>query len=310
LCNSSRQRGFTIVELLVVIAVIGILVAMLLPAIQAAREAARRASCTNNLKQIGIATHNYQSARGHLPPPNLPPTGGEGSFFSTWGSTFVAILPYLEESSRYGNYDANETVLASVNLPTTSGQMPLYLCPSMQLNREVPATDCGEQLGPGSYLISTRTNYASTAITDPATLNGAFTFAGLGEPYTLGFRHFVDGTSKTLLVGETDFGFANWPWDCASRSGQSMWGDQTWANGYWALAWGHIDWLAYDKFKVASFNADRILQNNKRVYRSDHPGGAQFVFVDGSVRFLDESIEYPTLRALVTRAGEEVLAGF
>jgi prepilin-type processing-associated H-X9-DG protein len=76
------------------------------------------------------------------------------------------------------------------------------------------------------------------------------------------------------------------------------------------LAWGHIDWLAYDKFKVASFNADRILQNNKRVYRSDHPGGAQFVFVDGSVRFLDESIEYPTLRALVTRAGEEVLAGF
>lgn len=305
--SSRRRTAFTLVELLVVIAIIGILVAMLLPAIQAARESARRATCTNNLKQIGIAFQNYQTAKNHLPPPNMPPPHGAGDFYNTWGSTFVAVLPYLEESSRFATYDPNKDILADVNKPTTSGAVASYLCPTMQLNRDVPATDCGESLGPGSYIISTRTSYSSTTITSPATLNGAFTIAKAGEPYTLNFKNFTDGTSKTLLVGETDYGFSNWSWDCASRADQSMWGDQTWANGYWALAWGHIDWLVYEKFGIASYNAERILQNNKRVYRSDHPGGAQFVFVDGSVRFIETDIEYPVLRALVTRAGEEIV---
>jgi prepilin-type processing-associated H-X9-DG protein len=87
--------------------------------------------------------------------------------------------------------------------------------------------------------------------------------------------------------------------------GQVKWGDQTWAQGYWALSWGHIDWELYRDAEYASFDRDDKLFGNRtlRVFRSDHPGGAQFVLADGSVQLIEQSIEYPVLRSLVTRAG-------
>lgn len=91
-----RETGFTLIELLIVIAIIGILVALLLPAIQAAREAARRMSCQNNLKQIGVAVQNYAQAQKHLPPPKLG-----AKQFNAMGGTFIALLPYLEEATRF-----------------------------------------------------------------------------------------------------------------------------------------------------------------------------------------------------------------
>jgi prepilin-type N-terminal cleavage/methylation domain-containing protein/prepilin-type processing-associated H-X9-DG protein len=302
--------AFTLVELLVVIAIVGILIALLLPAIQAAREAARRCSCTNNLKQIGLATLNYQSTNRHLPPPQLSPPTQSDQTFNFMGGTFVAILQSLEENDRFANYDTTKSVTSAKNTPMTSGAIPVYTCPSMGILREVPG--CGEELGLGSYLISTRTNQESHTLSN---MNGAFVVPVFGKSYGLDLRHFTDGTSKTFIVGETNYGLIDWKWkadECPSQAGTVKWGDQKWAEGYWAYAWGHIDWGTYETMAVGSYNARKLINGSKthRVFRSDHPGGAQFAFVDGAVRFVPDSIEYPVLRALVTRAGQETVYDF
>src|SRR5262245_13817134 len=152
--STSNRRGFTLVELLVVIAIIGILVALLLPAVQAAREAARRASCTNNLRQIGTAIHNFESAKKHLPPgfvSNKPPgrkppadwcrqNSGKHEQGAPWT---VMILPYLEEGAQFGKFDMNanfmelnhaiEGINAQFLVP-----MQVYKCPSNRTIEEVP----------------------------------------------------------------------------------------------------------------------------------------------------------------------------
>ena len=293
-----NQKGFTLVELLVVIAVIGILIAMLLPAVQSAREAARRMSCANKLKQIGLATYLYENTERHMPPPNT------GATFEQLGSTFVLLLPYLEEWASAAEYDPEKSVTSVVNLPTTSRTVPAYLCPSMFLPRAVPNTTCGEQLGPGSYMISTRTKYDAQNL---KRMDGAFVQPRAGGRYPLGLEHFTDGTSKTLLIGETNYGLRDLLWtDCPGLVGSVKWGDQTWAEGYWALSWGHIDLDKHELFGYAAYNKTQNFGNaTLRVFKSDHPGGAQFVYVDGSVHFVPDTINYPVLSALVTRAGEE-----
>jgi prepilin-type N-terminal cleavage/methylation domain-containing protein len=307
-----RSRvAFTLVELLVVIAIVGILIALLLPAIQAAREAARRCSCTNNLKQIGLATLNYQSTKRHLPPPMALPENSPVQPEAS--STFVVLLPYLEESTRFATFEPTKSVQNKANLPTTGGIVDTYLCPTMALPRDIPATDCGEKLGPGSYIISTRTEYSSAKVM-AGDLDGAFDVPLASGTYSLDLKHFIDGTSKTFLIGEINYGHRDLKWsDCPARINQVKWGDQTWAKGYWPYAWGHIDWNLYETLGFASYNHFSKLVNGNaslRVFRSDHPGGAQFVHVDGSVHFVPDSIEYPVLRAMVTRAGEETVHDF
>ena len=151
---SLNRFGFTLVELLVVIAIIGILVAILLPAIQAARESARRMTCQNNLKQIGLATLNFNDAKRHLPPPKA----GVRRTFNELGGMFVLLLPYLEEGNRFAQFDIEKAVTDSINLPVTGEQVGMFTCPSMEMPRTVPDTACNEALAAGSYLISSRTD--------------------------------------------------------------------------------------------------------------------------------------------------------
>jgi prepilin-type N-terminal cleavage/methylation domain-containing protein len=306
--QSASRSGFTLVELLVVIAIIGVLVALLLPAIQAGRECARRMTCQNNLKQIGLATQNYAAAQGHLPPPTLGNTQ-----FARLGSTFVVLLPYLEEASRFAQYDMTSDAVSPKNLPFTSKPLSAYLCPSMIMMREAPINDCGEVLGPASYLISTRTKYEMSALAvmpedpnaepEPPQLDGAFIIPPDDGNYYLAMKHITDGTSNTLLIGETNYSNQGWMWSgCPGLNGTQKWGEHTWAEGYWILSWGH---MATDQPQAFNNSAKYYNLVSRRAFRSDHTSGVQFVMLDGSVQSLATHSD-PIIRdALVTRAGEE-----
>lgn len=291
-------HGFTLVELLVVIAIIGILIALLLPAIQVARETARRCSCTNHLRQIGIASLNYHEQFKHLPPPKFGKTT-----FDELGSTFMVILPYLEEADRYDRIDVTKTVHDEVNRPMTGTAIDVYMCPSMALPRAVPEIACNEKLGPGSYMISSRTEHKKFA-----NLDGAFANPKDDGRYTLGLQHITDGSSKTLFVGEANYGLQAMKWlDCPGNIGTPKWGDQTWAEGYWALSWGH---MSAERPHLYNNRDDFLPPYSQRAFRSDHPGGVQFVFLDGSVDFLPDESDPAVRSALVTRAGEETRYDF
>jgi prepilin-type N-terminal cleavage/methylation domain-containing protein len=308
-CPAARP-AFTLIELLVVISIIGILVALLLPAIQAAREAARRAHCQNNLKQIGLATLNYENANRHLPPPKVIVPGLEVSNPPThlqFGSTLVVLLPYFEETNLQREFHPEELVTSAANIEVARQSVSLFLCPSMRLPRSVPETPCGEAMAPGSYIISTRSKYLMFAALDGAFKNPPFVASASGVltllPYDLALRNITDGTSKTLLVGETNYGLEKWKWtSCPDLNGTSMWGDQTWADGYFSQAWGH---MAAENPKYYNNSSADKNSFTTRVFRSDHPGGVQFVMLDGGVRFLADSSSPEVRRALVTRAGEE-----
>jgi len=302
----SRRRGFTLVELLVVIAIIGILVAILIPAVQAAREAARRATCLNNLKQIGLAVHNFSNTHRTLPPPKVLGRGGglvsAGMMdqYRQLGTTFVLLLPYLEEGSLYATYDIEKDVTDPVNRQVTSRSLPAYTCPTMDLSRAMPVEACGEFLGPGSYLISTRVKYGAFSKLDGPFVNPP---VAAGSRYRCDFQRIEDGSSHTLLIGETDFGFDSYIWDSGcDQDGSPRWGDHAWADGYWFNAWGHTGEGRTFNFNDNSARWDSAFT---ATFRSDHPAGVQFVLVDGSAQMLTTGIERSVLFALITRAGGE-----
>jgi prepilin-type N-terminal cleavage/methylation domain-containing protein/prepilin-type processing-associated H-X9-DG protein len=318
LCNI-RRHGFTLVELLVVIAVIGVLVALLLPAVQAAREAARRAECMNKLKQMGLAAQLFHDTYKTLPPPKIlsghgglvTPGRVEGEAVTeegrtTLGSTFALLLSFLEEGNLYAQFDISKSIYDSVNQPITERSLPIYLCPSMQLPRGVPDHACGESLGPGSYIISVMSIEPKNAKREdkygPGTVDGAFDYPPRpGNRYDMPLGRIIDGTSKTFLIGEIDYGFSNWDW--AAPCSGSKGGEFHWAQSYQLLAWGHIA----AKSTVDVFNSTELFAPvNNIVFRSDHPGGVQFVMLDGSVRFVGEDSERRVRNAMVTRAGGEV----
>ena len=224
--NLSRSRkGFTLVELLVVIAIIGILVALLLPAVQSAREAARRMSCSNNLKQISLAAHNFHDTYKEFPYATRDRLEGDDG--DTWSTGFIQLLPFLEADAMAQLWDPSEPRHSTVdadgdgwtNAQLQQQSIPTYLCSSMVL----PAGPLGgtEDRGPSSYLFCAGTpssamlHYGAYYPGGEPAFNGAIipvktyiappTGAGPNHRRPTKFRDIIDGTSNTLLAGETDF---------------------------------------------------------------------------------------------------------
>ncbi|MCL6503068.1 MAG: DUF1559 domain-containing protein [Pirellulales bacterium] len=282
---ASRRRtraAFTLVEMLVVVAIIGVLVALVMPAVQYAREAARRSQCSNNLKQIGIAIHLYHDTYRKFP----MATHWRGKYYSA----FTAILPYLEQSPVYQGYDPKLSAFDPLNAATVAIPIATYTCPSMVLPRQVPARRCGESAAPASYAVC----IGSASGWGPIH-NGAIVAHDKGS---FGFDDILDGTAHTLMVGELDYGLANYNFTSGACVGMHRGGVSAWGIGYPGYSMACT---------VGVYNSDKLITGFQEfeTFRSDHESGAHFAFVDGGVHFIHDSVDKTLLDALATRRGKE-----
>ena len=287
----STRRGFTLVELLVTITIIGILISLLLPAVQAAREAARRAQCTNNLKQVGVALHNYHTAHSCFPLGHVTNSG--------W--TFQSLtLPYLEQANLHLRIDFRGPNCFQVNMasPGMKGipaeRIAVLQCPSDPYVTNLcdcSKVNCAEPdltLPPSNVGFYALGNYLGAMGTTATAKDGM-----LYSNSVTSVRDVLDGTSSTLLVGERgavpSYPMCGW-WACGE--------------GY-PYGTGFGDNLLSTEFGLVPGGDTPAHLNH---FWSYHPGGADFLLVDGSVRLLSYAIDYQVLKALSTRAGAEVVS--
>lgn len=323
-----QRSAFTLVELLIVIAIIGVLTSLLLPAVQAAREAARRASCSNNLRQIGIALQNYHGTYKRFPPSTLLPTGAKADDWSAQ----ARLLPFLEEQNLEDLIDWN--LAYNVQPAVSRVRVATYLCPSEIRDEDRPDGSLTH------YPLNYGINLGTWFVYDPNTRRGGNGFAFPNSRTS--FATLRDGSSRTLAFAEVK------AWNPYLRDGGNPAAldaaipgtpaDVVALGGNFKRNSGHTEWVdgrAHQTGFTATFppNTKVTFTKGARVFdvdfnssregkttdqityavvtsRSYHPGGVQVAFADGSGRFIAETIDLTTWRALATRNGREIVDEF
>ena len=312
--TSFARRGFTLVELLVVIAIIGVLVGLLLPAVQAAREAARRMQCSNNLKQIGLCLHNYHDTSNALPAGSNGTLNAAGTAFGGHGWTWQSsILPYVEQSNLFnaiqgpdgfGNENGSQNAGKPLVIKATT--LSMFWCPSQpdvrngtQKNGYQSSNyngNMGTRIGNGNDdCIGTGIVTVADMKTKPwGCMNGDGVFYVQSKTR---FGDVTDGLSNTIFVSEVaDSGGDVMGIFGAGSDRRSMFSGGADSNPPTEMS----------EYLIAAETNDPINGGAEEAAGSWHVGGAQFAFGDGSIHFLSENMDMTTYRAISTRAGGEV----
>lgn len=297
---SRNRRAFTLIELLVVIAIIAVLIALLLPAAQQAREAARRTQCKNNLKQLGIALHNYHDTFGSMPPGWVGVTNGASDIYGMNGWGWASrILPQIDQSPLFSLIDFNSKMESTTSAPNSQARvksLPAFLCPS----DTAPGNMWTIQNSAGTNLVDLAiANYVGVfGISDIDNCVGAPNSPCLGEGTffqnsRIQFRDFTDGLSNTISVGE-------------HRSRRD--------NGYnWTSTWTGVVANGTDAIVRILGTTDHTPNspaNHIDDFSSYHVGGAHFTMGDGSVRFIGTNIDLGVYQHLATRAAGDIVSDF
>jgi len=312
----SRRKAFTLIELLVVIAIIGILVALLLPAVQKIRDAAGRMACSNNLKQLGLATHAFHNDNGRLPPAvNLPKTtavlGGKSNPPVVVGineSWFEFIMPYVEQLSLL--QQLNLTTDQFGNAAVANTVVKVFLCPVDRAPQQVTITNGGTSYSFGATTYVANSGYVGSPTTAMDQTGVLFINSSVK------FTDIIDGTSNTFLFGERQRVDSNFDASFGANALENLsgWAYVTSDPGFYYLG-GVGDPLGAQQGPTPinwPFPAGGTpAQSNQRcsAYGSNHTLGANFCFCDGSVKYIQQSVPVTILQSLSTRAGKEPIDG-